>query len=441
MKTNTVIQICFSAFVLTLSIWAFYEYKQSQTEKGQKSSILLSSLELEELKAFRIIRKNTLSITRKDQDWFLEKPVKDLASFSEISRWFGELKNIKVEKVKTDVAIDWKTYQLDKAPSVEIDFSSGEKIIFSVSPKKTFDDKYFIKKGEELFVGESYFYNEVNKKDFNDFRSKKLLPPLGHATEIKLQGQENLTLKWDNYKWFLLKPAQSFPLNSSRLDGFWTDINGLYATHIKEAVSPRSLQKYKLDKAKTQISFKYPGEKQKYILKISPFQNKKAFVSVSHRDFIFEITEEEGEKLIISPKEIRDHQFPFNYNQLKANHIERKNKVKSFSIKKVKEEWTTFNDNNKIVESKKVEQLLEKIKQLEGKKYQFDNIEHNLRSIEIKDSNGQQIFEIKEVLRSEDYSWVKTNLWDELVALSKNSLNEIFDINIFKNPKKLPTKK
>lgn len=430
MKAKTFVQIFSTLVVLALAAWAFYEYKKS--EKEQQKSSFLNHVDLEELIAFRIVNgERVLNLVHEDQKWLLKEPVQDLASFTEISSWLNELKNLSTQKIQTEGSVNWQDYHLDKAPRVEMDLSSGESVSFSVSRESSFDEKYFIRKGEELFVGDSYFHSEVNDKDFESFRSKKLLPPLGHAVKIQFEGAQNFTLTWKDHKWSLLEPAKSFPLDSSRLDGFWTDLSSMNSLTVKDVLSAYSLKKYRLHKAQLKISLHYPGEDEKYVIKLSPFQEEKAFVSLSHRNFIFEISKEEAEKLILPQDDIRDHAFPFKYSPFMVVQIEKKSKKDNFSIKKLEEGWQSLNKKDRPVDSEKVEDILDKIKNLRAEKYQLDSAKHNLRSFEMKDSSGQSIFELKEVLRSENYSWLKTSLWDELVAVPKNSVEEIFNIDIF----------
>ena len=471
MKTKLFIQIFLSTSALAVGAWAFYEYKKSQTEQKQKAKaeLFLPNLKLKELKAFQIIRKiNRLSAKQKDSDWFLSQPVKDQADFKEISRWFDEIKNQKVQKIQMK-NIDWKNYDLDQAPSVKMNFANGKSLSFSVSAKSSFDDKYFIKKEGELFIGEKYFFTEVNEKDFDSFRNKKILPSLSHATQIKFQGKHSLTLYWADYKWSMDKEKNKFPLDSNRLDDFWTEATSLKADEIKESVSPSSLKKYGLHKPQLKILFAYPGKEKPYILKLSPFKKDKAFMALSHRDFIFEISKEEMKKLILSQNDIRDHNFPFDYNINSASQIKRQNKDKSFAIQKEKNSWRFLNKKEqpskrkkgivalkqkalkdtdskksdlkpgdskdiraKRLDLKKVEDLLDKIKNLKGKKYKkAKNARQALRSIVIKNTDNKTIFELKEISLSASYSWLKTNLWpDELIAVSRTAVDEIFNHSI-----------
>ncbi len=429
MKTKLIGPIFTSVIALAVGAWAFYEFQQSQKDQEQKekaSSLL--SLELEELKSFRIVKEDSqLKILKKEEQWFLEEPVQDRASFSEISRWFDEIKNQKVQKIQIKEDIDWKSYHLDSSPMVEIQ-SSSKKISFSVSKKSSFDGKYFIKKGKELFIGESYLHSEVNQKDFESFRSKKLLPAfLGHAQKIEFQGKWKGTLHWKNHKWSM-ENLKGLPLDSVRLDGFWTDLSSMQAKAIHEVLSPSTLKKYNLNN-QTKITFHYPQKK--IHLQISPIKEGSAFVTVSHRNFILELSEESAKKLILSDQEIRDHGFPFDYETRSIAQIERKSNKTSFSIKKEKGEWQSLNKKEKV-DPKQVKQLLDKIQNLRGKKYKkAEPSAKSLRAIQIKNAKAELIFELKEIATNKLNTWLKTNLWAEEIAVPKKDLEDILNKKIF----------
>ena len=430
MKTKFFSQIFFSLLVLALGAWAFYEYKQSEEEQKVKEAPFFNN-SLENLKAFNIVKEGEgLRVVKEGQNWLLKKPVQDLASFMEISRWFDELKNQRVQKIQTNKDILWKDYYLDKAPSVEMEFISGAPLSFSVSKKSSFDGKRFIKKNKELFIGESYFSVEVNEKDFDSFRSKRLLPAFGHATKIQWKGKSHFTLHWKNYKWSFPSHENTFPLDSNRLDGFWTDASMLKASALKEAVSPSSLRKYRLNHPQMEIHFSYPDEKKNYSLKLSPFQENKAFVWISNRKFILEISKESAEKLILSQKEIRDHAFPFNYEKSSVSQIRRKNGANSFRIKKETDVWQFLNREKQTIDTKKVEELLDKAQGLRAEKYKVGPIKQAKRSLEMKNSEDALVFELREFSTEGSYSWIKTNLWNEWIAVSKTSLDEIFNQDI-----------
>ena len=431
MKPRIFIQIFLSICILAFGAWALYEYYQSQeeTKREEELSLFLPQIELKQLKAFQIEQTDKkLSAIKKEKEWFLEEPVKDLLDWTELSRWFDSIKRQKVQKIKTD-SIDWKSYYLDSAPSVQFDFVSGDKIAFSVSKKSSFDGRYFIKKAEELFIGERDFFSEVNEKNLEDFRSKKILPALSHAQRIQFKGFSNFQLNWSDYKWSLEDSNQnSLPLDSSRLDGFWTDISSMTALSIKEKANPATLRKYRLNKPQMILNLTY-GDKE-YILKLSPIKEEKAFVSISHRDYIFEISKDSAEKLLLSKKDIYDHNFPFSYKVGSAFQVEKKDDKNSFVIKKAGEAWKS--QEGTAVDEKKAEDWLEQIKELKGDRYKKSaSAKPPLRSLVIKNAESQLVFELKEISQSKNSSWVQTNLWPEQILVSEGAVSDIFNQDIF----------
>ncbi|MDE0091706.1 MAG: DUF4340 domain-containing protein [Oligoflexia bacterium] len=430
MKPRFFVQILISVCVLAFGAWAVYEYYQSQKErkKEEQLSLFLPHTKLKQLKAFQIEQADKkLSAVKKEKEWFLTEPVKDLLDWTELSRWFDSIAKQKVQRIKEENP-DWKSYYLDSAPFVQMELSSGETITFSVSRKSSFDGRYFIRKGEELLIGGSAFLSEVNEKNLEDFISKKILPALNHAERIQFKGKSNFQLNWNNYKWSLEGADQkSLPLDSSRLDGFWTDLNSMKALSMKEAVSSHSLGKYQLNKPQLILNISY-GDKE-YVFQLSPFKKDKAFVSISHRDYIFEISKETADKLLLSKKEIYDHNFPFHYKTDLAVQVERKDDKNSFIIKKEKEIWKS--SEGKTVDSKKVEALLDQVKELRGERYEKGTDKTPLRHLVIKDSENRLLFELKEISQSKAVSWVQTNLWPERIAISKNAVSEIFSQDVF----------
>ena len=463
------IQAFVSLFVLGFGAWAFYEYYQAQSEKEQQEeqALFLSDVDLSQIKELRIDQKNNnLFFAMRPgnkTDFALIKPVQDLINSTKLSQWFSAIKSQKVQKISSE-NIDWKNYYLDSAPFVQLDLISGDRITFSVSKKSSFDGRYFIKKvkksmaelkepdeefvvkGEaELFIGDSSFFSEVNEKDFEDFRSKKILPDLAHVNRLQFKGRTQFQLNWQDYKWSLEGAnSQQLPLDSSRLDGYWTDLNALKAESIKGPVNPKNLKKYLLNKAQLILKLNY-GDKE-YTLKLSPIKEGKAFVSISHRDYIFEISKDQADKLLLLKKEIYDQNFPFHYKTNQSIQVERragKGRVKnSFIVKKEGENWKS--KEGKDIDSEKLESLLDRVKELRGEGYKKAIEKEPLRSFTVRDNKGQLIFELKELSQTKASSWVQTNLWPERIAVPISDINKIFSQDIFikkENKAILPAKK
>ena len=440
MKAKQGIQL-FAAFcILLFGSWAGYDYYQSKNKKQEESSFL--DLDLKSLKSFQIFSKgNRLSVLKKNEDWFLTEPLEDLASFSEISRWLTAVSGQKLQKIKTE-GIQWEDYGLtDQAAQVELEKSSGEKISFSVSQKSSFDGRRFVKKDNQLFITESNISVEVNDKSFEDFRSKKIMPSLQHASKIEVKGTESFTLNWKDYKWSLenKKPGR-LPLDQERLNQFWTALTSLKADKILGSVN----KKYNLHRAQRVFNVFY--NEKKYQLKISSFQDEKAFASVTGRNFIFEISED----IFLSKKDLYDHSFPFNYKKELAAQIEIQSKEETLKLEKSGEKWMKeapskkkiFSKNKLELDSDKVEEFLNQIKQLKALDYKkAQEASPPLRSIQIKGLKEEEIFSLKELSVSKDRSWIKSSLWKDWIAVSTEEINPLFQKNFDRDVKKSESSK
>ena len=460
----------FSFIAVVFGLWSFYEYKKAEKETIKKAEAeRFLNKKLKELKAFRIKKKGeTLSARKKEGDnWILTQPVRDQAEWTEISRWMDEITNQKVQQIEDLNDINWEDWHLsDKAPSVEMDFEDNSAISFSVSEKSSFDGKYFIKKGNRLFIGEKYFHLETGAKDFELFRRKKLMPPgVGHASKIQFHGKKGFTLLWRNYKWSLEGASEkSLPLDSHRLDSWWTDISSLKAVSIKEKAENSSLRKYSLTRPRLKITFhsaigENKGETEgEYSLRLSPIKEGRAFVALSHRDFIFELSKEDAGLLPLSRHDILNHSFPFDYEKSHASRVEIISGGSStVSLKKENGVWapvvsSSSSENQPLPSSKKpekppalstekVEDFLNKIRELKGEKYTSPKkaLKPN-RSIEIKNEEGETIFLLEDlpVSSGSSYARLRTNLWHELIDTPKPSIDEIFAFDFFSSMPEKP---
>lgn len=469
MKPAILFQLFFSVFILAIGGFAFYEYKKSEVKETQKekSRQLLPDLKIEDIKEVRF-KKNTedkLSIIKKDESWLLLEPVQDLASFTELSRWIDTLARHKVIglEVENPVLAD---YHLGSAPKVEIELKAGGQIQFSISSKTSFDGRWFIKKGGQIFLAEQGIDKELQAKNLEDFRSKKILPSLNHAEKIEIQGERAFILNWKDHKWSLEGRKESeLPLDQDFLNRFWTDLTSLSASAILE--SKKAIKKYKLDKPLLKINLFY-GEK-KYVLSLSP-QKTKLYAVISHRDYIFEISKEKGEELFLSQAELYDHSFPFDFESPLVSQIQITNQADSLSLKKKREKWILEKDSKKkllkpaalkkeegldqdtsnrdvkkqkavkkaeskkerIPDPDKIQDFLNQLKTLKAMEYKKAKESAPLRSIQLKNSSGELIFELKELKRSKKQSWLKSNLWAEWIALSKEEVDEVFNSSLLK---------
>lgn len=314
--------IAFLIVVVVVTSLAYYDYYKSQKSDEQltKAEHFIKNKNFKNLEEIKIqTSTDNILLVKQEEDWLLKKPLKDQASFSEVARWFSEIQNQKVKEIKPDKPIVWKDYYLEQAPStpsVSLKFSSGEELTFSVSSKSSFDEQFFIKKDNKLFLGQMHFNNEINAKEPNSFRNHKILLKSVRPYQISIKNSSGqLNFYWENYSWHLkdLDKDEVFPLDKQKLTDFWNKLSSIKATSLKEKKTYSTLKKYKLNStnkkykstfASKKITLTYK-DKKPIVISISPTQNRKIYINSSVRDYILEFEASEIQSLLISKKDIR----------------------------------------------------------------------------------------------------------------------------------------
>ena len=452
--------------------YALYEYKKSLKEEGKEGISLLKG-KLEDVKQMQLSNSfSSLLIVKERGDWFLKKPFKDFVDFSELSKWFDTLQNQKLKLVSEKQNIKWEDYHLTNSPSVEIHFSSGDSTIFSVSKKPSFDGKWFVKKGESLFLGDTGLGKEVNEKSVDSYRSKKLLHSFGHPTRVQFHKKglkRPLQFFWEKSTWTYLE-HKTFPLDSTHMNMFWTDLSSLKGDRIVGEATPFNLKKWSLKKPFVEITLGFKSKEDEATKEISihfsSVKDGKVYAHASERNYILEISESNFEDILLSEENIRDHGQPFRYKKEEAFQFQLKSEKISYTAQKKSDtsdtskkekkkkdptedskdqEWHIKEPEGKKANSEEINALLNEIYNLKGGKYKQGSIGKIKSFLEIKDKSGGLLFKMEMgdsyMKDKEKFFWLKTNLSSDSVGISKESLDPIFDKNPFNEEKKESEKK
>ena len=437
-----------AAFLLVMAVggYALYDYyRSSEKAKEEENRARLLSQEMEDIQEIQITtREKPIILTKKKQSWKMTSPVQDYANSEAITSWFNELKEKKVQDI-TPKEVKWEEYSLDeKAAQVTLTLKSGEKIFFSVSWKPSFDEKYFIRKGDKLLMGDNSFKTSVSEKDPISFRSLNALHTVGHPIELNYKGKESFSFTWSDYKWGF-KKTEPFPLKASRLSSFWSELNSFKALEIVGSATETNLKKYGLGKPATTIRLKFRN--QSVEVKVSASKGNTAFIHTSDRQYILECSKTQADKLILSEKVLRNHTAPFKYNKKEVSLLELKGDTYSYTAKKnAKGIWSSADTlkeaKGKKINSKTIQTLLNSISKLKGEQYSSLPLWLPKLSLIFKDDKGGTLFSLKAGQpfkdSEEDMFWVQTNLSKDKVAISKSALDKIFE----KDPyKQTPVKK
>ena len=119
-------------------------------------------------------------------------------------------------------------------------------------------------------------------------------------------------------------------------------------------------------------------------------------------------------------------------------------KTKKDSFKKGESDeppqWTALDPKGRKVRSREVSALLNAVIDLRGKKYRRGSLRKIRRSLSILDSSGALLFSLRAgdsyKEDGENFFWTETNLSDDKIAVSKESLDFVFDKKLLEPLKK-----
>jgi len=467
--------------------FAFYQYKKAQKEMVEKEKegrifpTIKGPIEINKVS----IKSNTQDIHfyRKEDGWWIKSPIEDIADSDLIGDWLDNVLTQKVTIVKKN-NVDLAEYDLDQnIKSIKLVTQSNEVFNLDISNYSAFDGSFYLKKGEELLLG-STSWASITSKEADYFRSYKLSNHRKHPTGINFQSKSfSASLKWENYKWSWKDNASSkekdstfFSLSSSALESYWSAFNKINFDKTIHPNTTENREKFKLLKPNIEIKITFENNK-KWSIALSEEIDKKNYVLVSNRDYIFSLDKDQYEKLILTEKKIRDHRYPFQFEVDKLHSLYIKGYGLHVPVKKTKKGWvllegafdnttlennkateeTTTLENNKTTKktakkpdeqtnedkkllklnSERLESVLNEIRSLEAKKYfrknkKFDRVAH----VVLKDKEGKEILklefgqpiELKNINDNETLVYATSN--QEVMAVESSRLKAIFSAEL-----------
>ncbi|MDE0118962.1 MAG: DUF4340 domain-containing protein [Bdellovibrionales bacterium] len=436
--------------VMGTASFAFYQYRQSQEEKRkeEKQDLVFPSLELSQVKVFSIKKGDTyIYVLNQGGEWRLDSPVKDMADRDLVGDWIESLLSEKVKTIK-EKGVDWAEYGLDQnVNSIEITTVSGTSLKLDISQYSAFDGKFYIRKEESLLLGNTSWASLTDKQG-DYFRSYKALNIGEHPVALHYDSKLfKARLKWDNYnwKWSDSKEGQKkspalFPLSHSELESYWSSFSNI---SFEKEVYPNTKglrSKFKLNKPDIELQLEFkskgvnlsessesstlekkeetpgnlkPDQYKKWSLKISPEIKGKFYAMVSTRDYIFTLSKEQRERVLLTEQTIRDHHQPFQFKRREAYFIEWKGYDLDMQVKKEKDKWMLVRaeEDKKVSEAdskrewnvEELKNVLNKLSTLSAKKY-FDKKKSFVKtaSLIIKDKKEVPILKLE---LSDPFEW------------------------------------
>lgn len=429
--------------VMSVSGFAFYQYKKSEKEKvkEEKEALVFPSLQPSEVESISISQEEgSIHLTRKEQNWWMESPVKDLADRESVETWLDTLFTEKIKVIK-EKGVPWKEYDLENPiRSLEISMKSNEKFQLSISKYSAFDGSFYIRRGEQLLLGETSWAGIARKQE-KDFRSYKLINIDLHPISLHYESKPfSAYLSWHNYNWSWKKEYKDkkYPLSKPQLESYWSSLSNI---QFEKEVYPDTealRKKYKLISLDVQLQMEFEKNK-KWSVQISPEVDGKFYALVSTRNYIFVLSEVQREKILLTEKKIRDHSHPFIFKEDQVQLIEINGYGVDIKIKKNQEKWEELSLKNKeAINIKELDNVLRRIRALSAEEYfgpkkSFKPVAH----LVLKNKKGDTLLKLEssdpfkskkeeESTNQKEMVYIKSSLGQDIMAVRFNDLKPVF---------------
>ncbi len=441
-KTSRLMFLVLVLGVLTFTIYQYQVAKEEQSiektkglifpeiqgKEGQIQEIVLESL------------KEKIHLLRKDQQWRLLSPIKDLADEGSTYDWLEDLFSKKVKVIKKGSGIDWKGYGLSaKSRSLSVTDKAGKVFSLNISYYSAFDGSFFIRKGENLLLGDTSWAFLMDKK-FSSFRSYKLLNIAGHPIALSYQSSSfALALEWKNYKW-KWKGKPSFPLSQSALESYWSALSTIQLDRENiQLLSEKQKRKNKLLKPFVQLNLKFKGDKE-WTLHLSPKIKNRHYALIATRNYIFMLQLHQASRVIQNSMSFRDHSVPFSFQKDQVANIEIKGEHATSQFKKKENEWARVNSKKKqSSDSEQVKKILSRLSRLTAKEYFGNQSFPTKLELLLKDKKDNILLDLKfsasfqldkkvslnKPLMGNKMIYVKSSVTNEVVGIASKDFEKL----------------
>ena len=366
---------------------AFYQYRHSQQagEQEARSKKILPSLELSQVQQVSIWKgeKKKIRFFRQGKGWFLAVPVQDTADADLVEDWVENLLSKKVQTLQSTGA-DWAEYGLDQdINTITVTTVSKQRWELNISHYSAFDGSFYIKRGEELLLGD-VSWAKLTDREGDYFRSYKMVNIKEHPVSLEYKSHNfQVGLNWENYKWKRaqgaiplstekrdVKPVDKkkiskpklekdkkfyFPLSQSALESYWSSLSNVNFEKKTYPDTKSFRQRFKLDAPIMELNIGFK-EGRTWSLKVGPEVKGEFYALVSGRDYIFSLDKEQKEQVFLTEKQIRDHRAPFEFDKNQVYFIDLKGYGLDLKLKREKRTWVLadFAQKKKVLTNKTV---------------------------------------------------------------------------------------
>lgn len=368
--------------VAALAGYTFWEYRNASREMaledGERAAF---SLKREDIDEVSLTSGGVTSVFKKSgDDWRMVKPTEDMAESSAVEGFLLQALTIRLKNFREDKdkVADWAKYGLDK-PRAALALSGKGKIeTVSLSTKNAFDGSFFVRLGDELYLGEAGLAS-IAERQPSSLRSRRLWRhDNASVTQAAVElngGSSKYTLSKDGEAWSM-QPSPKFKLDAAKIESWIESVQDLLPADVtKETLEEADKTEFLLKKPSLLVTLKgkdKDGKDIDWIVTIGQDRGEEIFLYTNQRPTIYRMNRSGPTKLTVPPEYFRDGHEPFQVPVEQARKVTLRTEKVFRTFSKTDKDWA-LSDADKDLELDQ-----EKLVQL------FQNL-HTLEAVEILD--------------------------------------------------------
>jgi hypothetical protein len=430
----------FGVLILCLIGYVAFDIHKSKESGGVgEFEQKLTAIPTSEINSLRVSRRGSvIEIKKQNGSFEMLQPVVDKVDSAQLSSFLNSVTAAKVQKIdEKEGAIDWSQYGMTDGTEIQIGTNKATETL-TISNTNAYDGSFYIRKGDQLFLGDRAFAHLADKKP-DVFRSKVFWRAEGEVIkvfyhlELPNQKPETVVFEKTENTW-KVQPEFDLPLVSERVQAWVDDVKELEAHGIVASqLEPGRAADYAMNKPSLSMEFsvRKDGKVTKSQWTFGQDKGEDVFIQTSARPDLYKVSPAGIREIRVPVESFLNGKDTLKFPVEEAVEMTLTVDGKSTVFKKGDKEWAMAGP---MAEKFKPAALVGFFQKLTG----MDPIvgltppdvafqgEKNRLTIR---SRAKILLEISFSAEKDQKRWLKTNLWKETLHTGNENWQSLLKTN------------